>query len=150
MSNIRDFTLSHHAIARLLERHPYVCINESSPALKKKAIYEFMYGASEEKAFQNDIAFLTYLSERYGYDQYTMFVRANVVFVGKTTIGEQNNHVIVTVLDKGAHSCRHIQNCALPTKTKLKRCKLLNGALIRLAKEKKRLLQKKRGMVGNY
>ena len=153
MSNIRDFTLTPHAISRLLERHPHIDIEDGDPATKKKAIYEFMYGATEEKAFQNDIAFITYLSGRYGFDQYTMFVRENVVFVGKTASGEYGNRVIVTVLEKNKHSCRHIQHCAIPVKTKVKsrnNCQLNNGTLIRLKKEKKRIQQKKRGYTDSY
>lgn len=110
MANIKDFTLTKHAIDRLRER----CVEFAKEvdwiketALKKKETYSFMAKASEEKSFLNNSIFMNMLGEKYGYEnRYTMFVRDDNVFVGVTN---ERGNFIVTVLKKSEHYVPHVR-----------------------------------------
>jgi len=109
MANPRDFTLTGHAIDRLYERSPVFVMTISTVpngAYKKKATYEFMYEAKEEKRFRNNLRFMTMLGEKYGFENnFTLFVRDDSVFVG---ISNDRGNFIVTVLKKSEHYVSHI------------------------------------------
>jgi hypothetical protein len=110
MASSRDFTLTKHAVDRLRER----CVNFAKEvdwikeaALKKKATYEYMSKAVEEKSFLNNSRFMTTIWEKYGFDNtYNMFIRENNVFVGVTN---QTGSFIVTVLNRDEHYVPHLR-----------------------------------------
>jgi hypothetical protein len=110
MASPRDFTLTKHAVDRLRER----CVNFAKEvdwiketALKKKATYEYMSKAVEEKSFLNNSRFMTTIWEKYGFDNtYNMFIRENNVFVGVTN---QAGSFIVTVLNRDEHYVPHLR-----------------------------------------
>jgi len=111
MASPKDFSLSQHAIERLIERSPefrrqYDLID--APALKKKAAYDLLIGATEEKGFKNCTAFTTFLHERYGYDtSFSFFVNGDMIFVGVT--GTRGS-VIVTTVSRKDHVVRQVRN----------------------------------------
>jgi hypothetical protein len=117
MTNPLDYTLTKHAIERLLERDPdfsKICQTIEAvssinlPVLKLKAAYNYMKDASEERSFLNNSVFMTKLGEKYGFDNsYTLFVKANSVFVG---VSNQRGNAIVTVLSRGEHYISHIKH----------------------------------------
>lgn len=109
MSNPSDFSISKHAMERLLERDKLFAKNTEhyKPALKIKAMYEYLKDSSEEKRFLNNSTFMIMLGEKYGFDkQYTMFIKNDSVFVG---VINNTKNVIVTVLDQKSHYLNHIK-----------------------------------------
>lgn len=111
MANIREFTITKHATDRLRERNPNFAKEVDwipSAALKKKATYDFLHSAKEEKSFLNNSVFMTMLGEKYGFEnRYSLFVRENYVFVG---ISNENGNFIVTTLLRDQHVVPHVRN----------------------------------------
>jgi hypothetical protein len=110
----QEFTLTHHAISRLRERHPDVAKDldskskDVSPAIKKKMLYNFFHGSKEERGFLNDVRFMLRLRERYGFEHdFHLFVRGDVVFVG---VRDEKDSVIVTTLHRVSYKSNHVRH----------------------------------------
>ena len=99
MTAPRDFSLTKHAIARMLERFPR--LKESwdarkQPGVRLKFMYELFWEAEELKSVVNDTEFMTYISNRYGAEnKYTFFMLNDAVFIGVTN--ERGNHIVTVV-----------------------------------------------------
>ena len=121
MANISEFTLTNHAFERLVDR----CLEfqkivkiTSTPALKKKAFYNFVQDFTEEKSFINNTIFMNYLYSRYGYDKtYNFFIKGNIILVG---ISYSGGKYIVTTLEKDKHLICHLRNTTKKFKKKIK------------------------------
>lgn len=119
MPSVREFIMTKHAIDRLRERNPLFAKEVDwipETALKKKATYDYLYGASEEKSFLNNSIFMTMLGEKYGFhNRYSLFVRENNVFVG---VSNERGDFIVTVLNKNEHYVPHVRHSVMKFKRK--------------------------------
>ncbi len=108
---VLDFALTKHAMDRLMERNPDFALEVSQitqPALKKKAFYEYLAQAREEKAFLNNSTFMTMIGEKYGFhNKYRMFSKDDIVFVG---VQNEGGNFIVTALTKSEHYVPHVKH----------------------------------------
>jgi len=106
---VKTFTLTKHAIERLVERDREFAKKYKDievPAFRIRFAYDYFLGSQEEKAFLNSSTFMTMLGERYGFDKkYRLFVRDDSLFVG---VIDGTQHVVVTVLQRSGHYCRNI------------------------------------------
>ena len=119
MANIVDFKVTNHAFDRLVDRCPEfqkIVKMISTPALKKKASYDFVKNFIEEKSFTNNTIFMNYLYSRYGYDKtYNFFIKDNIILVG---ISYSGGKYIVTILEKNKHLVHHLKNTTQKFKKK--------------------------------
>lgn len=108
----QEFTMTKHAIERLRERDyefakaiDQAC-KPSETAKKKQLTYAFLHGATEERSFLNNTAFMARLYEKYGFEnRYSLFVNGKIVFVGVTN---DRGSYIVTSLAREEHKVKHI------------------------------------------
>lgn len=111
MARPQEFTISNHALERLMERGGKV----TAPIRKFTSVRERQHAAhallcegKETKAFTNDTRFMTNIYEKYGYDRkYVAFLAHDLIFLG---VVNERSQVIVTVLAKDEHYVNHFKN----------------------------------------
>lgn len=107
----RQFRLTRHALSRMSERFPEKMRDIDFQPLGNRLIhaYHFLWESTVEKQIFNDLRFMMYVHEKYGFDkQYRFFVNENMIFVGVIDNEKEVNN-IVTVVDRRAHKSDHLK-----------------------------------------
>ena len=81
---------SKHAQERLVERFPQTLKISGNPLIR---IQQAFAGATPDRSFKNNTAYLAFLVDRYGDCDYQFFVKGQIVFMCK-------DETVVTVLDR--------------------------------------------------
>lgn len=92
-----------HAVERFTERFPRIVSDNDGNNFR--AIYNTYYASTINNSIKNDTMFMTHIYENHGYNDFTITVNDDVVFIVK-------EHVVVTVLPSESYIGKRVTSRA--------------------------------------